>query len=125
MQVFISYGNNTNDHYLMVYGFALPNNPEEKYKLHDVNDKLLKYADVSLARLKYVNNTELTRKLKEVLNFLPLTLGKSCHAVFPMASCPIFSAGWQGCNHLAFISICPSLPWINFQSFACRAVSHG
>ncbi|KAK9838203.1 hypothetical protein WJX84_001461 [Apatococcus fuscideae] len=63
-EVFISYGNHTNDHYLMIYGFTIPDNPNEKYLLNDLDRKVLQHATVDPDRLKYMNNTALMQNLR-------------------------------------------------------------
>ena len=74
LQVFISYGNHTNDHYLMIYGFTIPDNPNEKYLLNDLDRKVLQHATVDPDRLKYMNNTALMQNLRQVSAGLPSSL---------------------------------------------------
>ena len=56
MQVFISYGNKSNDLLMQQYGFVETNNPEDVYVLANFLDQLKKRVRLDPQRLKYLED---------------------------------------------------------------------
>ncbi len=79
-QVFITYGQQSNDKLLQYYGFVEPKNPADVYVIPDMLDALrsLPYLTITEDRVKSVQQAGLVASLQQVWAALLLVIACSC-----------------------------------------------